>query len=41
LTAVDDNQKYGGEAIKEAGYGGIRTDFMDVDMDNYKIQEVE
>jgi len=41
LEAVDDNSKYGGEAINSAGYGGIRTDFMDVDMDNYKIQELE
>lgn len=40
LTAVDDNQKYGGEDIKDAGYAGIRTDFMDVDMDNYKIEEL-
>jgi len=41
LEAVDDNSKYGGESLKDEGYGGIRTDFMDVDMDNYKIQEVE
>jgi len=41
LESVDNNAKYGGEAIKSAGYGGIRTDFMDVDMDNYKIQELE
>lgn len=41
LESVDDNNKYGGEAIKTEGYGGIRTDFMDLDMNNYKIQELE
>jgi hypothetical protein len=41
LTAVDDNSKYGGDTIRNAGHGGIRTDFMDVDMDNYKMEEIE
>jgi len=41
LSATDDNESYGGEAIRDAGYGGIRTDFMDVEFDNYKIQETD
>lgn len=41
LTAVDDNQSYGGAAITSEGYGGLRTDFMDVEFDEYKIEEVD
>ncbi len=41
LTAKDDNSEYGGEAIKNAGYAGIRTDFMDVQFDDYKIEEIK
>jgi hypothetical protein len=38
--AVDDGRSYGGPAILEAGHAGIRTDFMDVQFDNYKIAEI-
>lgn len=36
--AVDDGKKYGGKAFTGAGYGGMRTDFMDVEMDNYRLK---
>ncbi|NUQ57302.1 MAG: peptidoglycan-binding protein [Candidatus Paceibacter sp.] len=39
--AKDNNTSYGGSAITAAGYGGIRTDFMDVQFSDYKIEEVE
>ncbi|MEJ0002217.1 MAG: hypothetical protein WDN09_03540 [bacterium] len=35
--AEDDGKSYGGAPIKAAGYGGIRTDFMDVQFDDYSI----
>lgn len=38
--AVDDGRSYGGPAISKAGHAGIRTDFMDVQFDNYKIAEI-
>jgi hypothetical protein len=40
LTAryVDKGQK--GDRIMDSGYGGIRTDFMDVEFDKYKITEL-
>jgi hypothetical protein len=41
LTTVDDNNSYGGPAILNEGYGGIRTDFMDVEFDEYKIEEID
>lgn len=37
LTAQDDGERYGGASFMEAGYAGIRTDFMDVSFDDYKI----
>lgn len=37
LEAADDGKSYGGNAIVVPGYAGIRTDFMDVEFDNYKI----
>ena len=36
--AVDDGTK--GPVIKGAGFGGIRTDFMDVSFDQYKISNI-
>lgn len=41
LTATDDGKRYGGAAIKNEGYAGIRTDFMDVEFDDYKIEELK
>lgn len=37
--AIDDGKKYGGQAILDEGYTGIRTDFMDVEFDNYKVMQ--
>src|SRR3989344_3739378 len=38
LSVVDDGVTYG-PAITKSGYGGIRTDFMDVEFDDYRIAE--
>lgn len=38
LVAKDDGKKYGGAAIINEGFAGIRTDFMDVSLKSYKIQ---
>jgi hypothetical protein len=35
LEAQDDGRSFGGPAISQAGYAGIRTDFMDVEIDDY------
>ncbi len=35
--AKDDGKTYGGAAFLNEGYAGIRTDFMDVEFDEYKI----
>lgn len=40
-TAVDNGKSYGGAVIRNEGYGGIRTDFMDVQFDDYKIEELK
>ncbi|MCK5588982.1 MAG: hypothetical protein KAI16_01580 [Candidatus Pacebacteria bacterium] len=40
LVAIDDGKSYGGEAILSEEYAGIRTDFMDVKFDNYKIEDI-
>ncbi len=37
VEAHDDNKSFGGSAITSTGYGGIRTDFMDVEFDDYKV----
>ena len=39
LTAKDNGKSFGGAAIRNEGYAGIRTDFMDVEFDDYKIEE--
>ena len=38
--ATDDGKKFGGKAITDAGHAGLRTDFMDVEFDDYKIEEL-
>jgi len=38
--ANDDGKTYGGAAISSEGYAGIRTDFMDVEFDDYKITKI-
>lgn len=35
--AKDDGKAYGEKIILDAGYAGIRTDFMDVEFDDYKV----
>lgn len=35
--AIDDGRSYGGNAILNEGFAGIRTDFMDVEFDDYKL----
>ena len=37
LEAIDDGIHFGGPAITQPGYTGIRTDFMDVEFDNVKV----
>src|SRR3989344_4550746 len=37
VEAKDNGKTYGGNAILSEGYAGIRTDFMDVEFDDYKI----
>ena len=37
LEAKDDGKTYGGKAILNEGYAGIRTDFIDIEFDDYKI----
>ncbi len=40
MQVTDDGSSFGGGAILDKGYAGIRTDFMDVKFDNYKIVEI-
>jgi len=37
--ATDNGKSFGGKAITSEGYTGIRTDFMDVQFDNYKVSQ--
>ncbi|MDR3558977.1 MAG: hypothetical protein P4L62_03690 [Candidatus Pacebacteria bacterium] len=41
LEATDNGNKYGGAAIANTGYGGIRSDFMDVEFWDYGISELK
>jgi len=38
--AIDDGKTFGSEPILQAGYGGIRTDFMDVKFDDYLMSNL-
>ena len=38
LSAIDDGMKYGGAPILSPGYVGIRTDFMDVEFDDFQVR---
>lgn len=40
LDAIDDGKSYGGKALTEDSYGGIRTDFMDVEFTDFKITKI-
>lgn len=37
--AVDDGAKYG-KAITDSGYAGVRTDFVDAEFENYRLQNI-
>ncbi|MDD2673052.1 MAG: hypothetical protein PHW43_11670 [Syntrophales bacterium] len=39
VQAQDDGKKFNGTPVFNSGYAGMRTDFMDVEFDNYKISE--
>lgn len=39
LEAKDDARSFGGAAITSGGFGGMRTDFMDVIFDGYNIEK--
>lgn len=39
--AIDDGVSYGGAPILADGYGGIRTDFMDVEFSNFNIEDID
>ncbi|NTU66591.1 MAG: hypothetical protein HGB08_01575 [Candidatus Moranbacteria bacterium] len=41
LTADDNGKGFGGAAIMNSGYAGIRTDFMDAEIDDYRIEEIK
>lgn len=38
--AIDDGVSYGGAALTDAGYSGVRTDFMDVSIDDFRLANV-
>lgn len=40
LTAIDDGVSFGGVAFTEEGHSGIRTDFMDISFDDYRVLEI-
>jgi hypothetical protein len=39
--SIDSPNKFGDKLISEEGYAGIRTDFMDVEFSDYKIEELK
>ncbi len=39
-SAIDDGKSYGGSVISRAGFGGIRTDFMDVLFDDWSMETI-
>jgi hypothetical protein len=40
LDAVDDGERFDGKPLSSSGYTGIRTDFMDVELTEYRIEEI-
>lgn len=38
--AIDDGRSYGGAVISNEGFAGIRTDFMDVEFDDYRAVKI-
>jgi len=39
-SATDDGKSFGGTAITNLGYSGIRTDFMDVEFENFRLKNI-
>lgn len=39
--AIDDGKSFGGSALTSPGYGGIRTDFMDVEFENFRFRDID
>lgn len=37
--AIDDGARYGGAALAKEGYGGIRSDFMDMEFRDYELKK--
>jgi hypothetical protein len=40
VQVVDDGGGSDGSPISAQGYGGIRSDFMDVQFDNYRLERL-
>ncbi len=40
VSEAKDNNSYGGLPFLDVGYSGLRTDFMDVEFDDYKIKSI-
>ncbi len=40
VSAVDNGRSYGGAPLLEAGFAGIRTDFMDIKFDDYRNTDI-
>jgi len=38
--ATDDGRSFGGAALTGSGYGGIRSDFMDLEFDNFRLKTI-
>jgi hypothetical protein len=41
LEKKDEGNSFGESPFLKEGYAGIRTDFMDVEFNNYKIEEIK
>ncbi|OGH66529.1 MAG: hypothetical protein A3B90_00805 [Candidatus Magasanikbacteria bacterium RIFCSPHIGHO2_02_FULL_41_13] len=39
-SARDDGRSFGGAAITQAGFGGIRSDFMDLEFDDFRFTNI-
>lgn len=40
-SVIDNGEKYGGSALLNNGYIGIRTDFMDVEFENFRARSID
>lgn len=41
LSVIDDGQGLSGPALTQAGHGGLRSDFMDVNFDGYRLSSTK